>query len=457
MTDLHARAIITAVDKVSGPLGAIAGKVAAVHKGMAASVGAAGVAMAAAGRNLMFATTLPAGVMVKQAAEWQTAMLGWKKAADELNDPEVYEQARQEIKSLATRLPLSQAQLTDLATAASRVGVAFKDVSRFVELAAKTADAFDMDATSAGDALSSIKESAGLSNDQLNVLIGRMDLLENSMNVRGKQLIDYTNDIGALGRQAGFTNAQIAVLGATMIAAGSDASDAATSSKNLFKTLTGGTALSKENLKVFKRLGIDADAFAKQVQKEPVKALGMLRDRLNEVIPAHQRLGALFSLFKDQAAPAIALLFQNWDKYRKGLKLVQDEQKAAVQLDSSFAVTMEGLGKKLKITRNHIVNITDVFASRWMPTIDAALQKATDFMATIEKQPRALQALADGFGLLAAAGPAMWIVGAGLKGLSDAVGTLAKGLGGLSRMGGAARGGVGRAGCWIGAGRPCRP
>ncbi|ODA67100.1 Phage-related minor tail protein [Methyloligella halotolerans] len=435
MTDLHARAIITAVDGVSGPMAGMARKFAAMERSWSQSIGNIGAAMASTGRAMTMAVTLPAGLMLKAAADWQEGMLEWKKAEDKLADPAVYERAKQTIKSLARELPLSQVELTDLASAASRAGVAFEDVRGFVALSAKAADAFGESAADAGSMLASIKQSAGLSNDELNKLIGRMDMLENSMNVRGKELIDYHTRIGAIGRQAGFSNAEIAAMGATMRDAGIDVEQAATASKNLFKVLVGGESLPKPALAIFKRLGIDADEFAQQVQEKPIEALGMLRDRLREDLPEHQQLAALFELFKDQAAPAIALLFQNWDKYLKARKMVADEEAAQNQLNESFATTMEGLGKKLKVSRNLLTNIADVFATRWMPTIDKALERADEWMSQLEDQPRMLRAVADGVGALAVAGPAMWIVGSGLKGIGDAAGVAGRALAGLARMG----------------------
>jgi TP901 family phage tail tape measure protein len=416
MSAMDVSIVLSLVDQVSGPARQVSNKLREMQRNANAvgnvqqRIADTGKTMKSVGQTLSLATTLPAIGMVKASADFQEAMFEWKKAADELAVPKVFDETVRAVKQMATELPLSQRELATLGASASRAGVQFNEVAKFVELAAKTADAFNLPAEQAGEALAGIKQSAGLTIPELNILVGQMDLLENSMKVRGSELVDFLNRIGALGRDASFTNSELAAIGATMIDAGIGAEVASRSLKNLTKTMTSGDSMTDAQADLMKRLGFDPDTFAKDVQAGPIEALGRLRAAILK-LPEHQQVAALFELFDSQAAPAISQLFQRWDRLGNAIKTVSDETKAATQLDRSFAIMQDSLNSKLKIARNLLFNIADTMATRWMPAIESGLKAVSGFMDRLNKLPKVMQYVADGFGLLAASGPVLIVFG----------------------------------------------
>ena len=414
---LHARAIITAVDRISGPLTRMAGRFAAM-KGRLAGMTRVGDSVANAGRRASVGMTLPAIAAVKFSANLQDALLEWKKAEDELGTPKGMAIAKRQIKEMSNFLPLSQVRLANLATAAALAGVSFKETAGFVTMAAKASAAFNLAAEDAGSQLAGIKSSAGLSNEALNALLGRFDLLENNMNVRGRQLIDFTNRIGALSRAGGFANKEIAAVGATMIDAGVATERAATGFKNIVRVLV------NPNPKKFGPIGLVAEEFKALAHENPIKALNKLRLTIN-ALPGKDRAGHIFEIFKDQAAPAVMQLFQNWEKLNKALDLVSDEAKAKVQLDKAFDITMEGLNRKFATLRNSILNVVDTMVDRWLPTIERVRKYLHDFAIDFDKMPKMKQWGADVAFAGAVLAPFAVIAGFAAKGIVNLVAAIA--------------------------------
>lgn len=85
MTDLKARVILTAVDNVSGVMSKMSKKIDKAGKVMAAN----GTALRSAGMKMTAAFTLPAVGAVRSAADFEQAMLEWKKPPTRWGRPRV--------------------------------------------------------------------------------------------------------------------------------------------------------------------------------------------------------------------------------------------------------------------------------------------------------------------------------------------------------------------------------
>jgi len=423
MTDLVARVIIEGVNKLSSAFSGAAKGIAA----QGAAMQAAGRRMQSAGRSMSFAFTAPATAAIYAAANFEEAMLEWTKAADEMDQPGGFEKGRAAISRLAAVLPQSHRELAQLATQASKAGVAFEDVEKFVLLSAKAAAAFDIEAKEAGILIAGIKEGMGLTNDQLQLMLGQMDLLENSYKTTGANLITYMAQEGAVGRAAGMTTEQFMAMGATMEATGISSDKVARSLRRVAMNLGVGSSATKAQVEAFDKLKLNAVTVAKALQEEGglPKVLAAIKEGL-DALPAHERLPTISALVEDMAAAPFTNVLNNLEMFNEELALIGDHTKAMAQLDRSFEIGMRGMWNQLKLLRNAIMDVVFAAVSEWEPVIKSVINSLKGWAAALKEiDPRIITALAMGFGALAVLGPALMVLGFALQGIGASMTFLA--------------------------------
>lgn len=411
MTDLTARVIIEGVNKLSGALG-----------GAAKSLQDTGRKMASVGRSMSLAFTAPATAAVVAAANYERAMLEWEKAADEIGTSEGYKAAYDAMNNLAMVLPQSHRELAEMATQASKAGVAFKDVEGFILLAAKAAAAFDIEAKEAGVLLSSIKEGIGLTNDEMQLMLGQMDLLENAYKTTGAHLIDYMVQEGAVGRAAGFTNEQFLAMSATMEATGISTDKVARSMRRIAMNLAVGEGATKGQAEAFKALGLNSVQVAKALQTEGglPKVLAQIKEGLDK-LPKYQRLSVISDLVESMAAAPFMNVINNLDMFNEMLDMVGEHDAAFNQLQKSFEIGMKGLWPQLYLLRNAVMSLVFVVTDAWMPIIKSVVDGLREWAEKMKEHPALLNAIAKAFGALALLGPALVITGYALQGIGTAL------------------------------------
>lgn len=220
--------------------------------------------------------------------------------------------------------------------------------------------------------------------EQLQLLLGQMDLLENKFKTTGAHLIEIVSEEGAAGRKAGFTNEQFIAMAATMENAGIGSDKVARSLRRLSLDMTAGSQATKAQKDAWKLMGQDAVKMAKMMQGDPMKALRLLKVGL-EKLPKYEQLATLKALFSSIGASNIGNLLDSFDTLDDALKTVGNYQAAMAQLDKSFAIGMAGLWPKLKLLRNAVMSNVFAMADVWWPKI----KKVTDGLTEWSKAMRA--------------------------------------------------------------------
>ena len=327
------------------------------------------------------ATAIYAGP-VQASIEFESAMADVVKVVDGLKDTNTgeltkeYYELKNEIIDLSTKIPMTAKELTEIAASAGQAGIARKEVAKFAEDAAKMGVAFDTTAEQAGDWMAKWRTSFKMSQQEVVELADKINYLGNTSAANALQISTIVTKIGPLGEVAGLASGEIAALGATLASIGVQEDVAATGIKKLITSMTAGTAATKRQDAVLKKLGISATDLAKRMQKD---AQGAILDFLGAIqkLPEAEQTAALKNYFGEQSVAAIAPLLTNLDYLRQQFNKVGDAALYAGSMEEEYAARSDTTQNKIQLARNSLTKLSMTLGDTFLPYIGQAAEKLT--------------------------------------------------------------------------------
>lgn len=208
------KAIITAVDQLSGPLKGMQRELKGFQKEMAGlAIGAA-----AAGTAVLGALALP----VNAAIGFESKMADIRKVVDGLDDKKAFAQMSDDILTLSTQLPMAAEGIAEIVAAGGQAGIARGDLMQFANDAVKMGVAFDTTAEESGQMMAQWRTAFRLTQEDVVVLADKINYLGNTGPANAKKISDIVTRIGPLGGVAGVASGEIAAMGATIAGMGVD-------------------------------------------------------------------------------------------------------------------------------------------------------------------------------------------------------------------------------------------
>jgi hypothetical protein len=190
---------------------------------------------------------------IVDAIKFESVMADIRKLVH-FDTPQEFAEMGNQIKDLSTRVPMAVEGLGHITAAAAQAGIAKKDLIAFAENAAQMAVAYNVSAEAAGDMMAKWRSGFHLNQQQVVALADQINILSDNSAASGAQIGEVVTRIGALGKIAGLTEAQVAALAATSIGAGVAPEIAATGIKKMMTTLTSSTAATKNQVNAFDQL-----------------------------------------------------------------------------------------------------------------------------------------------------------------------------------------------------------
>ncbi|EDF2220532.1 hypothetical protein CE967_23050 [Salmonella enterica subsp. enterica serovar Enteritidis] len=222
------KAIITAVDQLSGPLKGMQRELKGFQKEMAGlAIGAA-----AAGTAVLGALALP----VNAAIGFESKMADIRKVVDGLDDKKAFAQMSDDILTLSTQLPMAAEGIAEIVAAGGQAGIARGDLMQFANDAVKMGVAFDTTAEESGQMMAQWRTAFKLTQEDVVVLADKINYLGNTGPANAKKISDIVTRIGPLGGVAGVASGEIAAMGATIAGMGVESEIASTGIKNFMQT-----------------------------------------------------------------------------------------------------------------------------------------------------------------------------------------------------------------------------
>lgn len=280
--------------------------------------------------------------------------------------------------------------LAQIVAAGGQAGIAKEDLIGFAEAAAKMGVAFDISADDAGQMMAEWRSAFKMNQGQVNTLADQINYLGNTTAASAPKISAVVQRIGPLGEVGGAAAAQIAALGASMVATGVKEEIAATGIKNMILNLTAGEAATKSQQEAFKSLGLDAKNMAKLMQDDAQGAIMQVLESIKQ-LPEHTQGATLTKLFGKESVAAIAPLLTNIEALKENFEKVGDAAQYAGSMQEEFDARAATTENSLILLKNNAIALAIALGNELLPYVgklSEILTKATERVgAFTEKHP----------------------------------------------------------------------
>lgn len=396
------KAIITAVDQLSGPLKGMQRELKGFQKEMAGlAIGAA-----AAGTAVLGALALP----VNAAIGFESKMADIRKVVDGLDDKKAFAQMSDDILTLSTQLPMAAEGIAEIVAAGGQAGIARGDLMQFANDAVKMGVAFDTTAEESGQMIAQWRTAFKLTQEDVVVLADKINYLGNTGPANAKKISDIVTRIGPLGGVAGVASGEIAAMGV-------ESEIASTGIKNFMLSLTAGNSATKAQKQAMAFLKLNPRKLAEDMQKDSRGAMLKVLDSLAKV-PKAKQAAVMNALFGKESLSAIAPLLTNLDLLRTNFDRVVDAQEYGGSMQKEYASRAATTENQLVLLKNSVNAISVTLGDTFLPAINEAAEAVMPYLEQLRTFVRANPELVQS---AAKFGAALLAVGVSIGSLSRAV------------------------------------
>ncbi|XKY02009.1 phage tail tape measure protein [Dickeya ananatis] len=354
------KAIITAVDRLSEPLGKMSGKVKSFQKEFTDTMAKAAALGVAIGSGM--------AVPISQAIAFESSMADVKKVVD-FDTPQQFAQMGEDIMKLSEKLPMAANDMAKIAAAGGQAGIARKDLMQFTEDAVKMGVAFDQTAEESGQMMAQWRTAFKMTQKDVVGLADKINYLGNNGPANAQKISEIVTRIGPLGGIAGVASGEIAAMGATIAGVGVESEIAATGIKNFMMSLVAGKSATASQKKALKRLKIDPAQLAKDMQKDSKTAMLKVLSSIQK-LPTEKQIPVMDALFGKESIGAIAPLLANLDLLKTNFNRVADAQQYAGSMQKEYEARAATTENSLKLLQNTF-NVTGIsIGSIFLPEIN---------------------------------------------------------------------------------------
>ena len=296
------------------------------------------------------------------------------------------ENFKKELHKIITekKIAISLEELYGAAASAGQSGLKEDEAIQYIELASKIGMAFDMNREEAAKAMFDMRNSLGLSFEELTKLTDKINHLGDNTGASAPQITDYMNRVGSIGKIAGFTEDKMIALGASLMEQGMQAEVAATGTRKILTALSKGNAVTRNQAEVYKSLGIKPTELAKLAQEDAEKALFLVFNKIKNKSD-DEKVSILTQLFGQEGLEASAKFLNNLDKLKENIdKIRGNEAKGSVDKEADIKRNtvqnqLQILKGKLSITGSQLGTLILPEVNKFVDTLSRGISKILEF------------------------------------------------------------------------------
>ena len=374
------KAIITAVDQLTGPMKGMQREL----KGFQKEMGSLALGAAAAGTAILGALALP----VNAAIGFESKMADIRKVVDGLDDKKAFAQMSDDILTLSTQLPMAAEGIAEIVAAGGQAGIARSDLMQFANDAVKMGVAFDTTAEESGQMMAQWRTAFKLTQDDVVVLADKINYLGNTGPANAAKISEIVTRIGPLGSVAGVASGEIAAMGATIAGMGVESEIASTGIKNFMLSLTAGNSATKAQKQALAFLKLNPKQLAEDMQKDSRGAMLKVLDSLAKV-PKAKQAAVMNALFGKESLSAIAPLLTNLDLLRTNFNRVADAQEYGGSMQKEYASRAATTENQLVLLKNSVNAISVTLGDTFLPAVNEAAKAVMPYLEQLRAFVRA--------------------------------------------------------------------
>ncbi|BET32715.1 MULTISPECIES: phage tail tape measure protein [Wolbachia] len=329
---------------------------------------------------------------IKVAVDFESAMADVKKVVKFVQNDTKDEALKfaKELKKLSREIPLSAAELAQIAASGGQLGIDKNDLIKFTTVVAKMTTAFDMSAEEAGNAIAKISNVYGIKVDGMENVGNIINHLSDNTAAKAQEVVLTLNRIGGNAKQFGLEVDQASSLASTFISLGKQPEKAATAINNFLSKLQTAREQSPEFHDALDEMGTSIEELEQTIKKNPQEAILQFLETLKR-IDDQERAGILMNLFGAGFQDDIALLVGSLDIYKKAIEQVADKGKYRSSMQKEFENRANTTANKLQLLKNAVFEAGMNLGSVMLPTLNyvaGSLKAITERIASFaEKYP----------------------------------------------------------------------
>ncbi|MBV2146387.1 MAG: phage tail tape measure protein, partial [Wolbachia endosymbiont of Pissodes strobi] len=305
---------------------------------------------------------------IKVAIDFESAMADVKKVVKFQYDEEMNEFS-ENIKKLSREIPLSAAELAQIAASGGQLGIDKNKLLGFTTTVAKMATAFDMSAEQAGDSIAKLSNVYGIDVSEMEHVGNVINHLSDNSAAKAKDMVEALAIVGGTAKQFGLDIKETSSLVNAFVSLGKQPAKAATAINALLSKLQTAEGQGKEFKAALESIGITAEEMSQKIAQNGQEALLYFFKTL-EKVDKQERSQILLNLFGQEYQDDIALIVGSLKKYEDAIAFVADKEKYKHSMQEEFDNRARTTANNLQLLKNTIAELGMNLGSVMLPPLN---------------------------------------------------------------------------------------
>lgn len=284
---------------------------------------------------------------------------------------------RNSLVQLTGQMPLTFAELSEIATIGNQMGIAQEDLIDFTGTIARFASVSGMSIDEVTKAFGGFMAQTGLAPKYLENLGSSLAYVSIKSNATEAEILSVSREIAALSTGAGLSADQIVGLAGTLAALRVPAERSRGSLETYFGTLRRAVATGGQDLQNFATIvGVTANELESMVRAgRGAEVLEGFLLGLNDLdsVSVTQALDSL-NLSQLRVSNTFTRMSQNVDTFRDHMSYAQSSFIQGAELNRQYEITLETVNAQWQIFINGINGLVDAISGGAMPTLASFMQ-----------------------------------------------------------------------------------
>ncbi|WP_353276272.1 phage tail tape measure protein [Wolbachia endosymbiont (group B) of Villa cingulata] len=305
---------------------------------------------------------------IKVAIDFESAMADVTKVVEFNKETKEVDKFAQKLKEMSRTIPLSAAELAQIAASGGQLGIKKEDLFNFTETVAKMSTAFDMSAEQAGDSIAKLSNVYGIDVSEMEHVGNVINHLSDNTAAKAKDMVEALAIVGGTAKQFGLKFEQTSSLVNAFISLGKQPAKAATAINALLSKLQTAESQGKAFKAALEEMGIATEEMVQRISENGEEALLYFFQTLKKM-DNQERSQILMKLFGQEYQDDIALLAGSFNKYEDAIKLLANTEKYGSSLQKEFKNRADTTANKLRLLKNAIIEVGMNLGSVMLPTL----------------------------------------------------------------------------------------
>jgi TP901 family phage tail tape measure protein len=321
---------------------------------------------------------------VKSAATFEEQLFGIQKKSGAT--AEQMKKIGEEIKSLATEIPVPMSEIASAFERGAAAGVPLDELRDFAKLSASVADSWDTSAERVGNTFAGFTVGLGIARKDLLAYASLINDLADSGIADETGIADFIDRAGASLKNFGMTPEEIAAYGAALLNLKMPAEVGARAMDTITGKLAAPENLSAKSRTALEKIVGDLNAFSKLAGNQKMLFfLGKL-----EKMTGQQRTSLLGALLGEGFDDETARLAAGLDEVKRNLDMVQKHLKnPSNSVIDAQTKKLDLFNSKLEIAQGHLQRISTNVGEKILPILGSALDGVNKQFSDLEAQGKA--------------------------------------------------------------------